>query len=300
MSEGVAYGSDVREIVARAPELWAAAWQVRTRYHAPVIRFDRPLNTLPVSLTGAACALQCAHCGGQYLKHMRPIAELDDTTPATSLLISGGCDRQGRVPVGNNLARVARLAQGRRLNWHVGQIDGPTLSEILPYVDLISYDIVGDAATSREVYGLDLSLADYLRTYDLLRARVRVVPHITLGLRGGQLSGEAAALEALVARGAEAVVFLVLIPTPGTRYADCPPPSLGQVADLLLSARMRLPAARLYLGCMRPRGAYREALDELAVRAGLNVLVNPVRSAVQTAAALGLRAEWGDECCALD
>ncbi len=289
----------VREITGRDPSRWAAAWQVRARHHAPVIRFDRPLNTLPVSLTGTACALGCAHCNGHYLQHMRPIAELTDT-PATSLLVSGGCDRNGRVPVEASLEAVARLATGRRLNWHVGQIDEPTMQRIAPYVDLVSYDIVGDAETSREVYGLDLDLPDYLRTYDMLRRNVRTVPHVTLGLRGGRMSGEAAAIDALVSRSPRTLVFLVLIPTPRTRYAECTPPALDDVADLLLMARVRLPRTRLYVGCMRPRDAYREELDVLAVRAGVNVIVNPARQAVQTAESLGLTVEWGDECCALD
>jgi len=51
---------------------------------------------------------------------------------------------------------------------------------------------------------------------------------------------------------------------------------------------------------MRPRGTYRDALDVLAVKAGLNVIVNPARPAVQAARDLGLAVGWGDECCALD
>ncbi len=47
------------------------------------------------------------------------------------------------------------------------------------------------------------------------------------------------------------------------------------MTDLLLDARVMLPAAKLYLGWYAPYGVYREALDELAVRAGLNVIVNP-------------------------
>jgi len=284
---------------AGEPALFLQAWRARARHHPPTIRFDRPLDTLPVSLTGPSCALQCAHCGGHYLAHMRPIWEVDDT-PATSLLISGGCDPQGRVPVSQHLERVAALRAGRRLNWHVGMIDEATLRTIEPYVDLVSFDVVGDRETAREVYGLDLDLDDYMRTYDLLRRRVRVVPHLTLGLRGGRMSGERRALEALAARDAGTVVFIVLIPTPGTRYADCAPPPLDEAARFLARARVEMPRARLYLGCMRPRGTYREALDEAAVRAGLNVIVNPARSAVEAAAEMGLTVEWGRECCALD
>lgn len=230
---------------------------------------------------------------------MRPVwdARADG---ATSCLISGGCDAQGRVPVTAHVEAVARLRPGRRLNWHVGLIDEDAMRTIAPLVDLISFDVVGDVETAREVYGLDLSLDDYMRTFDMLRRHARVVPHLTVGLRGGKLSGEMDALRALATRVPDGLVFILLIPTPGTAYARCSPPALPYVADLFLRARVMLPQARLYLGCMRPHGAYRQAVDELAVRAGVNVIVNPARAAQRTAAELGLEIAWGEECCALD
>lgn len=242
--------------------------------------------------------MRCAHCGGHYLRHMRPIWEAH-ADGATSCLISGGCDPSGRVPVTSHLAEVARLRPGRRMNWHVGFIGEDELHAILPLVDVISFDVVGDAETAREVYGLDVALEDYMRMYDLLSAHARVVPHITIGLRAGKLSGERLALQALAARGANALIFLVLMPTEGTAFASCAPPDLREVTELLLDARVLLPAARLYLGCMRPHGAYRQSLDELAVRAGVNGIVSPTLTAERAAAQLGLEITWGDECCAL-
>jgi len=50
---------------------------------------------------------------------------------------------------------------------------------------------------------------------------------------------------------------------------------------------------------MRPKGRYREQLDELAVRAGVNVVVSPSRAARQAAAALGLAERTMRECCVL-
>ncbi len=273
---------------------------MRRAHHPNTIRFDRPTRTLPLSLTGTQCALDCAHCGGHYLEHMRPIWEVSPGEDATSYLISGGCDARGRVPVTNHLEKVASLHPGRRLNWHVGLVDEADIETIAPLVDVISFDIVGDAETAREVYGLDADLSDYMETLALLERYAPVVPHLTVGLLGGQIRAEREALAALAAHGVERLILLVLIPTEGTRYADCAPPSLDQVAEILLDARLMLPSAQLYLGCMRPFGAYRQALDELAVRAGVNVIVNPCRAAQTTAEELGLEIVWGDECCGLD
>lgn len=287
------------QVLSVAARRWEEAWQVRLAHHNPIIHFDRPFNTLPVSVTGDACALDCAHCGGHYLRHMHPIWEAQGDG-ATSCLISGGCDEKGRVPVMPHLEKIAALGEGRRLNWHVGLIDEEEMRAIAPHVDVISFDMVGDAATVREVYGLNVTLDDYVRTFDTMRRYAPVVPHITIGLRGGELGGERAVLEALKDRALERLIFIILIPTEGTAYAHCSPPPLQEVAELFLDARTVLPDTDLYLGCMRPHGAYRQRVDELAIRAGLNGIVNPTHAAEDVAIDQGLQITWGDECCALD
>ena len=288
----------VPDLPGISAERWRHAWETRRRYHSATIRFYRPTRTLPISLTGEHCALNCAHCGGHYLQHMHALDEVAGSE-ATSCLISGGCDAQGRVPVAPHVADIARLCRGRRLNWHLGFIEEETMQRIAPLIDVISFDIVGDAQTAREVYGLDVDLPDYVRTLKMLRRHAKVVPHLTIGLRGGRLSGELAALEALRPLNLEALIFIILIPTPGTAYAQCDPPAPADVVDIWLTAREMMPRTQLTLGCMRPHGAYRRAVDELAVHAGLNGIVNPTRHAQKAAKARGLRADWGDECCAL-
>jgi len=272
------------------------AWRVRETHFAPQITFALPLDTALISLTGDRCDLDCAHCGGRYLRHMQPVWEADPKG-ATSALISGGCDLRGRVPVTGHLDRIRAIRRDRRLNWHVGLIDEPAMRQIAPLVDVISFDIVGDARTTREVYGIEATPADYAATYAMLRRHARVVPHITIGLRGGALGHERPALDLLEQAAASEIVFIVFIPTPGTRFADCPAPEIEQVARLLAEARIRFPKARLHLGCMRPHRAYRARLDPLAVRAGVNVIVSPAREARRAAAELGLEVHQTRECC---
>jgi uncharacterized radical SAM superfamily protein len=238
---------------------------------------------------------------------MQPIEEAD-AGDAPSVLISGGCDPLGRVPVVEVLDRVAVLRAGqppgRPFNWHLGLIDAPmadAIAGVMAPGDVVSFDVVGDRQTIQEVYGLDATPADYEATYRLLRRAlpptVRVVPHITIGLRGGQLGHERPAMDALARCGLDTLVMLVLIPTPGTCYADRSPPKVEQVARLLAEARLRFPSVPLHLGCMRPRRAYRDRLDPLAVRAGVNLLVSPSREAKTAAQALGLRVVQTRECC---
>ncbi|HFD40567.1 MAG TPA: radical SAM protein [Anaerolineae bacterium] len=276
----------------------ARAWQVRRAHFAAEITWSYPLDTAVLSLTGSHCALNCAHCGGHYLGGMDPIVSAEPNG-ATSCLISGGCDPTGRVPVTAHLDRVRAWRQGRTMNWHVGFVSEADMETIAPLVDVVSFDFVGDDETIREVYGTARTVADYVATYRLLRRYARTLPHVTIGLRGGELGHELPAFELLQELGVDGLVLLVLIPTPGTRYADRQPPSPAAVADLLAEARLRFPDVPLYLGCMRPKGRYRDALDPLAVRAGINVIVSPSRPARQLAADLGLTARSMRECCVL-
>jgi uncharacterized radical SAM superfamily protein len=276
----------------------ARAWDVRRASFPDEITWSYPLDTAVLSLTGRHCALDCAHCGGHYLEGMRPIWEAEPDG-STSCLISGGCDPSGRVPVLAHLDAVRGWRQGRRLNWHVGFVAEHEMQTIVPLVDVVSFDFVGDDQTIREVYGIERTVEDYVATYRLLRRYARTLPHITIGLRCGELGHELPALELLQDLGVDGLVFLVLMPTPGTRYAGCTPPLPGLVANVMAEARVRLPGIPLYLGCMRPKGSYRDELDPLAVRAGVNVIVSPSRSARLLATELGLSTCQTRECCVL-
>ncbi len=276
----------------------ARAWAVRRASFPDEITWSHPLDTAVLSLTGRQCALDCAHCGGHYLEGMRPIWEAEPDG-SSSCLISGGCDPAGRVPVLAHLDEVRRWRPGRKMNWHVGFVTEQEMRTITPLVDVVSFDFVGDDQTIREVYGIDRTVEDYVTTYRLLRRHARTLPHVTVGLRGGELGHELPALEILQRLGVDGLVFLVFVPTPGTRYAGCAPPSAALAANVIAEARVRLPGVPLYLGCMRPKGSYRDELDPLAVRAGVNVIVSPSRPARLLAAELGLSTRQTRDCCVL-
>jgi uncharacterized radical SAM superfamily protein len=185
------------------------------------------------------------------------------------------------------------------MNWHVGFVSEAEMAAITPSVDVVSFDFVGDDPTIAEVYGTGRTVDDYIDTYRLLRRHARTLPHVTIGLRGGTLGHELPAFELLQDLGLDGLVLLVFIPTPGTRYAGQQPPTPEIAAGIVAEARLRFPHVPLYLGCMRPKGRYRDQLDPLAVRAGINVLVSPSRPARQMAADLGLSAREIRECCVL-
>ncbi|WP_427854592.1 radical SAM protein [Desulfotomaculum copahuensis] len=301
------------------------AQEVRRRNFPAAVQFDRPLATRAVSVTGRHCALNCAHCGGHFLRGMLSPAELENALagraagtqnaagghgpeppaggPAAagwrSLLVSGGCDRQGRVPVTEHPALLAEWKQNFRMNFHPGLVDEETARVIGQYADAVSFDFIIDDETIREVLGLDKTGADYIRSYRALRRHARVYPHLVIGLRGGGLAGEYDALEALRELGVDGLVLIVFFPVAGTRYAGRRPPDIEEAAAFIATARIMFPQMPLYLGCMRPRGRYRAQLDVLALQAGVNKIVLPARPAVEYARESGWRVDYGEECCVL-
>jgi hypothetical protein len=197
------------------------------------------------------------------------------------------------------LPELALLHRRARLNFHVGLVDEMEAAALNGLADVVSFDVVGDEKTIRNVLHLDRTVDDYRRSLAALRRHVKVVPHVLAGLHAGQMLGERRAVDIAAGEGCTELVVIALIPTKGTEFASVTPPEPAAVAELLAYARVQMPTAKLGLGCMRPAGTYRALLDPLAVRAGCQTIVQPARAAVAEAIRLGLSISESSECCVL-
>jgi uncharacterized radical SAM superfamily protein len=267
------------------------------------IKFSYPNQTLAITTTGNKCSLRCAHCNGHYLKNMTPIECYEEkvkTRDITSLLLSGGCSFEGDVPINNHIEEIRDLkAKGYKLNAHLGLMDEEILSQLSKYLDVVSFDLILDEETIKEVYKIDKNRYDYMGAYETLRKYTKVIPHICIGLKGGEIKGEYEILEYLKENKPEQLTFIVLIPTKNTEYQDVKPPKLDRVIDLLCEARISFPDIPINLGCMRPRGNYRNELDELAIMCGINKIVLPTKNAVSKAIDMNMTIIDTKECCVL-
>ncbi len=265
------------------------------------VEFVSPRLTLPVSVTGRECALNCAHCGGHYLRGMASLEEALSRRgeKVKSFLVSGGCNSQGRVPHRERWAELKALALRGSLNFHTGLVEEEDAAAIGRIARVVSFDFVVDPAVIEKVYGLQASPDDYIRSYRYLRRYCHVVPHICIGIMAGRIEKEYHLLKTLRREGAEAISFIVFRPTPGTAFASAAPPAPEDVAALLAHARVLFPRIPLYLGCMRPGGRHREKLDCLALGMGINKIVRPSAPARRLAVQMGLKVIFREECCAL-
>ncbi len=221
--------------------------------------------------------------------------------PIRSWLVSGGCGRDGRVPLLRGEDLLEELGRVGPLNLHAGLVrDDEEARAIGRLASVVSFDFTVDTATIREVYGFPgVSGEQFAKSFGLLHRHARVTPHVLIGLSGGHVRGEAEALRELRRQGVERVVLLVLIPTKGSRFEGASLPPLADV-ERVIGLAVELFGAGAGLGCMRPKGAYRASLDVAAVRAGVGRIAVPTPAAVREAERLGLEAVWSEECCAFE
>ena len=153
--------------------------EIRRKYFPDIIRFHNPglrrhqtseiscqqtQEFVSISLTGTRCALDCKHCGTSVLRGMNDLSRSSKNlfemcselsrSGTRGILISGGCDRHGRVPILphlNDLVRVRREL-GMTIRVHPGLPDEETaigLAEI--DIDGAMVDIIGSNRTINDV-----------------------------------------------------------------------------------------------------------------------------------------------------
>jgi uncharacterized radical SAM superfamily protein len=265
------------------------------------ISFVYPTRTKPLSITGESCSLTCAHCKGHYLKHMDTLWNIEgvDSHGFKSCLISGGCDSQGAVPLKDHMDLLKKLSSDYKLIAHTGLINNNDIEQITPYISAASFNFIGDDETIKNVMGLDRTKEDFISSLTNLSKKIKTFPHITLGLNKGSIKGEYESIDLLSINSPEALVFNVLIPTAGTDYANCQPPEIEDVIDVISYAKERMVNTGIYLGCMRPGGSYRSKLDEMCLDLGVDRIVMPGKSAKQKAQENGYEIKEKWECCIL-
>ncbi len=277
------------------------AWKVRQAFFSHQIEFAAPNRTLAISVTGSSCELNCAHCNGVYLQKMIPLEQALSLKGSRekSYLVSGGCNPLGKVPLLERWNELEELALRGPLNLHAGLVNDEEARKLAEIATVVSFDFVGDDETISTVYGIPVTVENYLNAYRALQKYTRVIPHICIGLKGGVIDGEYKTLEILKDEAVEAFSFIVFRPTAETAFSECSPPSLEETARFIATARLMFPRTPLYLGCMRPGGRYREQLDTMAIKAGVNKIVLPTPEARCLAEELGLAITVSEECCSL-
>ncbi len=315
-----AYTSDIQQEMDIAFALRRTHFPDEITFHAPGLRRYKTAeytnhnhrSFVSISLTGAECALACDHCNMSILKSMAPLPKFGGSLfemcselakqGAGGVLISGGSNKKGRVPL---LKHIPDLIRARReldltIRVHPGIPDEETVAGLAQVgIDGAMMDIIGDNDTIRDVYHLaDTTTEHYEQALALLdRYNVPSIPHIILGLHYGQMRGEQKALEIIARHHHKAVVLVILMPLTDAPMAHVTPPPVEEIMKFFVHTRMTLPQSLVMLGCARPVGPTKLQTDRAAVDAGFNGIAYPAEGIITYAQQHGLRPKLINACC---
>ena len=256
-------------------------------------------NFISVSVTGESCQLMCKHCQARFLKHMEPadtpdkLWALASETKASGMLISGGSNSAGAVPILPYLDIIKNIKKQLKIsiNLHTGLIaleDIPKLAG--KGIDIISFDIIGSPTALKNVYGLKVQPDYFEKALSQFKKHgLKVVPHITVGLDAGNDSGEENALKILAAHDIHFVVINALMSSEGAEKAASRLPEVLKLAHEILPRKTAIGT-----GCMRPRGHVFNASDI----SNIDAIVLPSKDLVKQLRSMGIDIVEKDGCCA--
>jgi uncharacterized radical SAM superfamily protein len=308
-------------------ELQSEAFRIRKAHYGNELTFSIPGTvsyhdpTLPshqdrfpaISVTGSHCDLRCGHCKGKLLESMIPaedpetflqVAERLRLDGAHGILLSGGADKQGEVPLIKFVPAIKAIKEKDplfKIIAHTGLIRRKIAEELKDAgVDQILLDIIGDEDTIHEVYHLDKRVEDYEETLWMLKEMGhRLAPHIIIGHHFGKIKGEWKALEMVTRVGVETIVLVILktlLPV-GNNHFKIPKPD--ETSRISAIARILNPAIPVRMGCIRPAHPSKAEMEKGFILSGVNTIAYPLQGTIEYAKEIGLNTKFIEMCCSL-
>lgn len=266
-----------------------------------------------VSITGGDCKLQCDHCKAKILEPMIPARSPEQLwrvvndiieEGAQGMLLTGGSNHRNQVEYDNYYSTIRRIKDEYpdfKIALHTALVDDDiALCMEQSGIDAAMMDVIGSQDTITQVYHLRRTVDDFESTLEsLVATKMKVVPHIVIGLHYGHLLGEWNAMEIIKRHLPDAVVLVVVMPfyAPESRPFATPDPHA--VGRFFMDARKALPKTPLLLGCARPAGTVKSQIDAYAVMAGLNGVAHPADGSVELAARLDRKVRITPACCSI-
>ena len=313
-----------QDLLQHMQNTWAGmknASQARTNFYTPSFKTyaSNEISSCgssswpAVSITGSDCKLQCDHCKAKILEPMIPARTPEDLwrvvnqqieMGAGGMLLTGGSNHQNIVEYDPFYATVRRIKDEFpefKIALHTALVDEDiALKMEQSGIDAAMMDVIGAQETIANVYHLKRSVDDFERTLEcLVNTKMKVVPHIVIGLHYGKLLGEWNALKMLQRHTPDAVVLVVVMPQYAPEKRPFVTPDPHEVGRFFMDAREALPQTPLLLGCARPSGITKVQIDSYAVMAGLSGIAHPADGVVELAARLERKVKITPACCSI-
>ena len=266
-----------------------------------------------VSITGGECKLQCDHCKAKILEPMIPARSPEDLWRVVNeivegggqgMLLTGGSNHQNHVEYDTYYSTIRRIKDEFpefKIAMHTALVNEDIAKSMEQSgIDAAMMDVIGSQDTITQVYHLRRTVDDFEATLEhLVNTKMKVVPHIVVGLHYGRLLGEWNALEMISRHLPDAVVLVVVMPFYAPESRPFVTPDTSSVGRFFMDARKALPTTPLLLGCARPPGRAKMQIDAYAVMAGLNGMAHPSDGMVELAARLERRVKVTPACCSI-
>ncbi|BCS93996.1 radical SAM protein [Metallosphaera javensis (ex Sakai et al. 2022)] len=257
-----------------------------------------------ISVTGGQCSLNCFYCGSKYISSMEGAMspEVFEKTVrklysggVRGFLVSGGFDREGKLPVTSFLPVMRKLKRELDVvfNLHPGLQSRQTIEEMRGVIDIVDFEFAYSPG-AYQAKGIKVEREAYVRTLEefIERGPEYIVPHLMLGIPRDSEEDLKQEIELVSTLKPYLMNFLVMIPTPGT-------PSHAVKVDAkkiipLIEYGSRLMGGRTSMGCMRPY-SIKEELDRTVLERGLvQRIANPHHKVVRE-----FNLTIYDACCSL-
>jgi len=286
---------------------------------------NSPGSFLNISITGQECELMCRHCQKELLKGMSEACDSKRLVELTEkymkrakndskdknngslkgMLISGGFDLEGKLPVNNILSGVSELKSKYpflTIYIHAGFLDDAEAAALKSSgVDAVLVNLIGSQKAIREVYNLrNRTYSDYLDTIKLLKSHgLKVSPHIIIGLENGTLSDEFTAVKDALALRVDSLVFVVL--KKASRSGDFISSKVpyDEIIRLVEYARELSGDVILSFGCAKPPDSSRHLLEIGLIKAGIDSVAFPAEETIRFAVENRIAHTFVEKCCAI-
>jgi uncharacterized radical SAM superfamily protein len=286
--------------------------EINPSHHDKKINFFITSDTFPsISVTGNSCSLMCQHCKGKLLQrliHATTNEELERKAillhgkGAKGILLTGGCDERGCVPIKNLIPAIKKLKEETDLVIiaHTGFIS-PEEAGLLKNsgLDGIGFDVMGDMNSVLDVYGLRVSQREYLNSLQAIsRSGLFIFPHVCVGIHFGKLSGEYRALEMIRTIAPTSVIITGLMPVADTPMENIKPEPYD-FENVLKTAIRMFPHTPVLLGCAHSTGKDRADIEKMALLCGVSGIAAPAMNTIEYAKENGFEINFYGTCCGL-
>jgi uncharacterized radical SAM superfamily protein len=264
-----------------------------------------------ISVTGNSCSLMCQHCKGKLLQRLIPATTCEELEKkalelqvmgAKGILLTGGCDERGSVPIRSIIPAIKKLKEKTDLIIiaHTGFI---TLEEakLLKESGLsgIGFDVMGDMEAVKEIYGLHVSEKDYIDSlYAISDSGLSVFPHVCVGIHFGKLGGELHALEMIRSITPSTVIITGLMPIAGTPMGLIKPQP-SDFEKVIKKAIEMFPRTPVVLGCAHSSGKDRAKIEKMALLGSVSGIASPTMGTIRFAVENGYEINFYGTCCGL-